>query len=112
MVDAQSRIFLPMLTEIVPEGVNAFARIASPQGIHPSLCQQAPIALASRRLEKRVLQPGTRVINIVIGWHHVVFARQYYGMVALVEACGVLNQSFEPGQFVVEFGTRLRVAVR
>jgi hypothetical protein len=33
-------------------------------------------------------------------------------MTAVVKAGGVLDQPFEPGQFIIEFGTRLRVAVR
>src|SRR5271165_381792 len=47
MIDAQSRILLPMLTEIVPEGVDAFLWIASAHGIGPSLSKQALIALAA-----------------------------------------------------------------
>src|SRR4029077_20418185 len=56
--------------------------------------------------------PRTRVINILIGRNDVVVARKHYWMTAVVKAGGVVDQPFEPGQFVVEFGTGLRVAVR
>src|SRR5215468_8286217 len=50
MIDAQSRILLPVLTEIIPEGVDAFVRIASTHRIGPSLSKQSLIALATSRL--------------------------------------------------------------
>ena len=50
MIDSQSRILLPVLTEIIPEGVDAFVWIASAHGIGPSLNKQALIALAGFRL--------------------------------------------------------------
>jgi len=50
MIDAQSRILLPVLTEIIPEGVDTFVRIASAHGIGPSLSKQSLVALAAFRL--------------------------------------------------------------
>ena len=50
MIDAQSRILLPVLTEIIPEGIDAFVWIASSHGIGPSLGKQALIAFAAFRL--------------------------------------------------------------
>src|ERR1700692_4628779 len=112
MIDAQPRILLPVLTEIIPEGVDTFVLIASAHGIGPSLSKQALIALAAFRLQQRILQPRTGVVNILIGRNDVVVARKHYWMTAVVKLAGVVDQPFEPGQFVVEFGTGLRVAVR
>jgi hypothetical protein len=47
MIDAQSRILLAVLTEIVPKGVDALLWIASAHGIGSSLSEQALIALAA-----------------------------------------------------------------
>lgn len=40
VIDAQAGILLPVLTEIVPEGVDALVRISGTQGIGPALTQQ------------------------------------------------------------------------
>jgi len=55
MIDAQSRILLPMLTEIIPEGVDALIWIVRPQRIGPSLSQQPLLELAAFGLEECVL---------------------------------------------------------
>lgn len=58
MVDPQPGIFLPMLTEIVPERVEPVLRVQMPQRIRPALIQQALITCATLRLQQRVLEPG------------------------------------------------------
>jgi hypothetical protein len=55
MIDAQSRILLPMLTEIIPEGVDALIWIARPQRIGPPLSQQSLIEFAAFGLEECIL---------------------------------------------------------
>ena len=55
MVDTQPGIFLPVLTEIVPEGIDRFVRKLGAQGIGPALSQQALIARAAFRLQQRIL---------------------------------------------------------
>ena len=56
MVDAQPGILLPVLTEIVPEGIDRFVRNLGAQGIGPALSQQALIARAAFRLQQRILR--------------------------------------------------------
>src|SRR5690606_15185515 len=109
--DAQAGILLPVLTEIVPEGVNALVRVSGAQGIGPALGKQALVALAAFRLQQRVLGPGAWVVDVLVGGHHVVVAGQHHRMAAGEQPFGMLDQPLEPGQLVVEFRSRLRVAV-
>ncbi len=111
MVDAQTRIGLPVLPKVIPERVDPFVRIVCAQGIDPSLLEQAPITGAAFGLQQRVLEPGARVIDVLVGRHHVVVAGQHDRMAAVVQRGRILQQPFEPGELVLEFRSRLRVAV-
>src|SRR5262249_2755528 len=50
MINPQTGVSLPMLTEVIPESVNTLLRQTRPQGIRPTLSEEALITVAGLRL--------------------------------------------------------------
>ncbi len=112
VVEAQAGVALPVLPEVVPEGVDALVGMAGAEGVQPALRQQALVAGRGspaaagrssattagcrcrsrwgRRCSRRPAPPDGRCRS---------------------SAAGVGEQPLEPGQLVLELGTGLRVAV-
>src|SRR5262249_7980076 len=61
MIDAQSRVALPAIAEVIPERVDPFFGMELTQRIGPSLFEQPAVTLARLRLQQRVLAPRLRV---------------------------------------------------
>lgn len=57
MVDAQTGITLPMLTEVIPERVHALIRVKMPHRVDPTLAQQPLKAFAALWLKEGILEP-------------------------------------------------------
>ncbi len=112
MVDTQPRVGLPVLAEVIPEGIDALVRVARAQRIGPALCQQAAVAFPALGLQQRVLEPRARVVDVLVGRHHVEVAGQHHRMATVIQALRVTDQALEPRQLVVELRPGLRVAVR
>src|SRR5690606_40258676 len=72
MVYAQPGVGLPMLTEIIPEGIHRLVGIQPTYCIDPSLLQQSLKALPTLGLEQRILFPGARAIDILVSRHHII----------------------------------------
>ena len=51
------------------------------------------------------------MIDVLRRWYNVVIAGQYDGHTGGDEFGGVCDETFEPGQFVIELRTGLRIAV-
>ena len=111
MVDAQPRIGLPMLAKIIPERVDALVRIARAQRVGPALRQQTPITFAAFGLQQRILEPRSRVVDVVVGRHHIEIARDHHRMAAIAQRRRMGDQALEPRQLVVELGARLGIAI-
>src|SRR5947208_15360069 len=60
VIDAQPRVALPVLAEVIPERVDRLVRMPRAERIDPSLLQQALVALAAPGLQQRILAPGAR----------------------------------------------------
>jgi hypothetical protein len=75
-------------------------------------CDEALIGGAAPRLQERVVVVGFGRIDVLPGRHHIVVAGEHDRDAGLVERCGMARQSLEPGELVVEFRPRLRIAVR
>ena len=84
------------------------SRIAS----SPALRDQRPEGGAAFRLDQRILVPRLRGIDIDLGRRDVVVAGQHHGDILLQELCGMGAQALEPVELVIEFRSRLRIAVR
>src|SRR2546428_533818 len=112
VIDAQPRVALPVLAEVIPERVDRFVRMPRADRIDPSLLQQPLVALAALGLQQRILAPGARVVDIEVRRHHVVVAREHHRMAARPQALRMLDQALEPRQLVIELRPGLRIAVR
>ncbi|MCY1179295.1 hypothetical protein D9M73_196890 [compost metagenome] len=112
MIDPQPGIAGPVVTEIVPEGVDTLVRVQMAYGIEPALIKQSLVTRSRLRLQQCVLQPGTRVIDVHVGGHDIEIPCQQRGVATSIEAARMLDQAFEPVQLVIELGPGLRVAVR
>src|SRR5665213_2136571 len=80
--------------------------------VTPALRYQRPERRAALRLDQGILVPRPRRIDIEFGGRDVVVAGQYHGNVLLQEFRGMRSQPLEPCELVIEFRTRLRIAVR
>ena len=81
-------------------------------GIDPALREKALIRRAALGLQKGVMIPGLRVVNVEVCRHNVVISRQHDGRSGRVEFSGMGVQALEPSELVIEFGTGLRVSIR
>src|SRR5688572_30720801 len=86
VIDAQSRVALPVFAEVVPEGIDALFGIFRADGVDPSLLDKAAIAGPALRLQQRIFQPGARVVDVEIGGHDVEVADERNRLPARIEA--------------------------
>lgn len=113
MVDPQARVSGPSLAKILPEGPGRrIAWKSLPDGVRPSLVQQFGEGRPARRLKERVFLPGPAAVDVRLGRHDVIVARQNDRRIKVDQTPGVTVQAVEPGQLVIELGTGLRIAVR
>ena len=115
VVDAQPRVLLPMLAEVVPERVDAFLGVELADRVHPSLVEQLPETLARRGLEERAIvffedvrkqqRPlavlfadldGFKGINDTLG-HHV-------GDVVLKKVAGLISATIRDKDLAARYG--------
>ena len=111
MVDPQTGVSWPMLSEIVPEGEDRLVGIERSDGINPALLLEALPAGPSLRLEQSVFPPRARSVDVKVGRHDVEVPRQNDRMGAINERRGVSDEPLEPTQLVFELRTGLRIAV-
>src|SRR5262245_14815159 len=57
VIDAQARIALPVIAEVVPEGIDPLLRMAGANRIEPPLLEQSLIRVPRLGLQQRVLAP-------------------------------------------------------
>src|SRR5688500_3062117 len=57
VVDAQPGVALPVIAEVIPEGIDALLRMLGTQGVDPALLEQAEPGSAALRLQQRVATP-------------------------------------------------------
>src|SRR4029079_12170753 len=74
VIDAQPRIASPVVSKVVPKGINALVRVLHAQRIGPALRQQPLVRRAWRRLEQRVLLPRFRIVDVEVRRYDVVVA--------------------------------------
>jgi hypothetical protein len=111
-IDAQARIPAPAISFVVPERVHRLLGVKGPNGVDPTLIEQAPIARAAFRLKQRILCPRFGRIDIMIGRHDIEVTCEYDRGVQPVEGVCVRDETLEPSELVIEFRPWLRVAVR
>ena len=77
VVNAKPGISGVSIPKIVPEGVDALARVARPQRIGPALGERAGIGVAHLRPKQRIVQPALRLLDVQVRWHDVAVPGQY-----------------------------------
>ena len=112
LIEPQPGVALPALSHVVPERIHRRIRMQRADGIDPALRQQALVGGAALRLQQRVLVVGFGRIDVLVGRHDVVVAREHDRDAGLVKRGGMADQPLDPGELVVEFRSGLRVAVR
>ena len=80
-------------------------------GIGPALPQQLPVGGHRFRLAQSVVPHRRGIPDVVIIGDDVVIAGQHHGQAGFQQPSSVDAQPLHPGQFVIELGARLRVAV-
>jgi hypothetical protein len=111
MIEAQPGVAAPGEAEIVPEGVDRLARVQVADRVGPALLEQAGVERADLRREQGIVLPPLGPVDVEVGGHDVVVARQHHGRAAGEEVGGVGEEAVEPGELVVELRSRPRVAV-
>ena len=71
-----ARIGVP---EIIPEGVDALARMKRAERVGPALANKPAVRLAHLRPKQRIVHPALRLVDVEIGRHHVVIAGKHDG---------------------------------
>lgn len=111
VVDAQAGIAFPAVIEVVPEGEDLRLGVQAADRVGPALGQELGIGLFRLRLEQGVLDPALRVQGIEVGGDDVVVAGQDDRGAGIDQVLGMGLEALEPGELVVEFGPRARIAV-
>ena len=111
MVEAQARVPVPGVAEIIPEGVDRLVRMQRADRVDPALRQQPGVEHADLRREQRVVQPAFGFVDVRLGRHDVEVAEQHHRRAAGDQRLRMRDQRLEPGELVAELRPRPRVAV-
>jgi hypothetical protein len=111
VINPQPAISFPVLTEVIPEGVDRLVGMQRSDSIHPALIEEALPAGPCFRLQQRVFPPGARIVNVGVGGHDVEVTGEKGRMRAVDERHGMDNEPLKPAQLVIELWAWLRIAV-
>src|SRR5271163_3375218 len=111
MIDAQAGVASEIISEVIPESVDALVRMKLAQGVGPALSDQVGKGLSRFGTKERVFHPAFGLVNIDLGRDHVVVAGENGGRVGSEENLRVFRQALEPTELVVELGPRRGIAV-
>src|SRR3954454_15116384 len=112
MVEPQARITRPAVSLVIPEGVDALFRVQFADRVTPALCHQRGKGRTALRLDQGILVPRARRVDVDLIWRNVVVAGEHHGQILLDQGSGMALEAREPVELVVEFRSRLRIAVR
>ena len=111
MIDAQTRVASIRISEIIPIGIDAFARMKCSNGVCPTLLEQPMIGRSSLRSEQRIVYPSFGFVDVQVGGNHVVIAGENDRGISTHELGGTDGQTLEPPQLVIKLGSGRRIAV-
>src|ERR1700689_465347 len=104
MIDAQAGVASEIVSEVVPESVDALVRMQLAHGVGPALSDQVRKGLARFGTKERVIHPAFRLVNIKLGRDYVVVAGENDGRVSSEKIFRMFRQAIDPTEFVVELG--------
>ncbi len=111
MIDAQSGIALPGISEVIPKGVDALVRMQLAHRIGPAPSDEASVGVAHLGPEERIIKPALRLIDVKIGRHHIVVAGENNRRGRGEQRLGMFGQAREPAEFVIELRAGRWIAV-
>src|SRR6202035_5902432 len=96
VVKAQSGIALPAIPHVVPEGVHWLLRMERADRVDPTLREKMSVGSAALRLQKRVLVPGFREVDVLVGGNDVVVTSEHYRHARGKKISRTRGEPFEP----------------
>lgn len=111
MVEAHTGVSSPSIPLVVPEGVHRFVWVGFADGVDTTAFEETAKGSASFRMEERIIAPRLCRIDIELGWHDVVVASENRRVILFDQQPRALDEPLKPGELVVEFGSRLRIAI-
>ena len=112
VIDAKPSVPRPSVSHIVPECVHRRLRVQRPDCVNPTLVENALKKAAAFRLNESVFGIGFGGIDIAVGRHDVVVAREHDRDACAIQLLGMPRETLHPGELVREFRAGLWVAVR
>ena len=74
VIDAQTRVASIRISKVIPESIDAFARMKCSNRIGPTLLEQPMIGRSCLRSEQRIVYPSFGFVDVHVGGYHVVIA--------------------------------------
>jgi hypothetical protein len=111
VVETQAAVAFPSFPLVIPEGIHRLFGMKRANRIGPTLRQQALIRSAAVGLQKGVMIPGLRLVDVEVCRHNIIISRQNDRRSGRVKFCRVGVQSLQPGELVVKLGGGLRVSL-
>jgi hypothetical protein len=111
VVQAHPLVQGPAIALVIPEGPERSLGLQFSQSVGPALRQEASKRLTTLGLNQCVLIERSRWVDILPGRDDIVVAGQHDGHAGFHEFLAVSGEALEPGQFVIELRTGLRVSV-
>jgi hypothetical protein len=111
VIDAQTCVASIRISKIIPESIDAFARMKCSNRVCPTLLEQPMIGRSSLRSEQCIVYPSFGFVDVYVGGHHVVIAGEDDRGISTHEFGGVDGQTLEPPQLVIKLWSGRRIAV-
>jgi hypothetical protein len=111
MIDAQSGVAGPGISEVVPKGINPLVRVQRSQSIGPALRDKTPEGLPYFGTEQRIVGPAFRFVHVEISGHDIEIASQHGRGASCKELGRMSRKPIQPSKFIREFWARRWIAV-
>ena len=112
MIQPQSCIPSPGVSEIIPERIDTLVRVKFAESIRPSLREEALERVSDLDPEQSVVEPSLGLVDIKFGGHDIVVAGQHNRSIRCQQFRSIADQTVKPAQLVVELWTGGGISVR
>src|SRR5579872_721170 len=112
MVDAQSGVARIGVAEIIPERVDAFARMKRSKRIGPALRDKPAKSFSHLDAKQSIVDPSLGLVDVEFGRHHVIVAGEHDRRAGREKLLAMRDQALEPAELEAEFLASYRIAVR
>ena len=112
VIDAQPGVPRPAVPHVIPERVHRRVGMQRADGVEPAVVEQTRKTRTRLAPKQRILGVGFCRIDIAVRRNDVVVPGQHDRNVRGNELPGVCRETIQPRELVIEFWSRLRIAVR